>query len=141
MTLVQLGHGADGEIEAGIVREECGELGRSVPSEGEPSMSSPAQWGGVHMEIYACPASECWWRASVWNMLDTFSPPIPQAALRCGSLTSPLSFFQSEECFSFSFFTFSLQTWLTLRPWAYSLARGQITPDTWEGGGALLCQP
>lgn len=45
MTLVQLGHGEDGEIEAGIVREECGELGRSVCSEGEPSTSSPAQWG------------------------------------------------------------------------------------------------
>lgn len=46
MTLVQLGHGADGEIEAEIVREECGELGRSVCSEGEPSTSSPTQWGG-----------------------------------------------------------------------------------------------
>lgn len=30
MTLVQLGHGANGEIEAGIVREECGELGRML---------------------------------------------------------------------------------------------------------------
>lgn len=48
MTLAQLGHSADGEIEAGIVREECGELGRSVPAEGEPSMSSPTQCVGAH---------------------------------------------------------------------------------------------
>lgn len=133
----QLGHGSDGEIEAAIVREECGELGRSVPSEGEPSMSSPAQWGGGRdVEIHAWPASKCWWWASVWSMLDTFGPPIPQAALTCGSKTSPLSFFQFEEFFSFSFFTFSLQSWLTLRPWACSLARGQMYSRHMGGRGS-----
>lgn len=90
---------------------------------------------GIHAEIHAWPASERWWWASVWSMLDTFGPPIPQAALRCGPLTSPLSFFQFEEFFSFSFFTFSLQAWLTLRPWACSLARGQMYSRHMGGRG------
>lgn len=56
MTLVQLGHGADGENEAGIVREESGELGRMLAQkENLPRLHPPS--GG--------PASDRWWWASV----------------------------------------------------------------------------
>lgn len=41
-------------------------------------------------------------------------------------LTNLSFIFQFEEFFGFSFFAFSLQAWLTRRPWACSLARGQM---------------